>query len=406
MKPMLSAFLACVLLLLSPLAAHGQPTNPAMNAPEQVAWQLFIQVNTAVSDNTPAFETWASDTDLFQLKPQFPSAPSTLKLHPPIVPHLGRLGRLRAGKYGLGLPPGVATGQMEEARRNKSTFDFIVENKLYLVSGLKAAFGKNFSFPGDSIEVKTDWAPVDQVPANIPAAGVPPKFVPVAQVLKDYHISKNSAGKQYALLSMHVISKLVPNWTWATFEHQLNLGRCDVIGCIDNFGAQTRVVKPASPTESGTIYPPCPKTSDLNALFSQTKLDPAFVNYCLKGTQSDFTDATGLAIRLGNSVTENGFVSQASCMTCHGRAAWGANGKATSVAGMDAGNAPLGPINPAWYWSYAGKLPQPSPPPPWVVGMSGLVQLGTASDFLWSIPFCAVDDTVNPPKLATDCQGK
>jgi hypothetical protein len=248
---------------------------------------------------------------------------------------------------------------------------------------------------------------VDQVPANIPTTGVPPKYVPVAQVLKDYHISKDSAGNQYALLSIHVISKLVPNWTWATFEHQLNLGRCDVIGCIDNFGAQTRVVKPASPTESGTIYPPCSKTSELKKLLGQAKLDPAFVNYCLKGSQTDFLDSTGLAIRLGNSVAENGFVNQASCMTCHGRAAWGADGKATSVAGFDAnGNAPLGPLNPAWNWSFPGKLPQTPPPPPWVVGMPGLVPLGTTSDFLWSIPFCAVDDTANPPKLVTACQGK
>ena len=42
------------------------------------------------------------------------------------------------------LPPGAGQGQMEEARHNKPTFDFIVQNNLYKRSGLKAAFGKTF----------------------------------------------------------------------------------------------------------------------------------------------------------------------------------------------------------------------------------------------------------------------
>ena len=44
-------------------------------------------------------------------------------------------------------------------------------------------------------------------------------------------------------------------------------------------------------------------------MFAAAHLDPAYSNYCLKGSQTDFTDATGLAIRVGNSVTEKGFVT-------------------------------------------------------------------------------------------------
>ncbi|HJZ97342.1 MAG TPA: hypothetical protein VKE70_12610, partial [Candidatus Solibacter sp.] len=98
-----------------------------------------------------------------------------------------------------------------------------------------------------------------------------------------------------------------------------------------------------------------------------------------------------------NSVTEDGFVNRSSCMTCHGRAAWDQNGKATSNAGFDNNGAPLGPINPAWYWSFNSQ-------PPIYVGMPGLKQTGTSADFVWSIPFCALDDTVNPPKPR--CVGK
>jgi hypothetical protein len=123
-----------------------------------------------------------------------------------------------------------------------------------------------------------------------------------------YHVNKASDGKEYALVAMHVISKLVPNWTWETFEHKDNPGRCDVLGCRDAFGAQQAVVAPLSATESEQHYGDCLKTSALMALIDKTKWDPAYVNYCLKGSQTDFTDATGLAIRVGNSVTENGFV--------------------------------------------------------------------------------------------------
>ena len=164
----------------------------------------------------------------------------------------------------------------------------------------------------------------------------------------------------------------MPNWTWATFEHKDNPGRCDVIGCSDHFGAAVPYAAPLSPIELKTHYPDCAKSSELVALFLKAKIDPAFVNYCLKGAQPDFTDTTGLAIRLGNSVTEQGFVSQASCMTCHGRAAFDATGHATSFAGFDpisnniplgpqnTGNGTVGPINSAWYWVAGGPPSFPS----------------------------------------------
>ena len=196
---------------------------------------------------------------------------------------------------------------------------------------------------------------------------------------------------------MHVISKLVPNWTWATFEHQLNPGRCDILSCRDLFGAQTAVVPPNPEANAG--YLACLKTQALTAMINAANWDPAFANYCLKGSQIDFIDSTGLAVRLGNSITESGFVQQASCMTCHGRAAFNTAGQATSGAGFDLnGAAPLGPIQPSWYWSYTAS-------PPIFEGMPGLQQIATSADFVWSIPFCAIDDTQNPP-AASNCASK
>ncbi len=127
-----------------------------------------------------------------------------------------------------------------------------------------------------------------------------------------------------------------------------------MIGCRDKFGAQTAYVAPLSPVESKTHYPDCAKTAALTALLAKAGLDPAFSNYCLKGSQADFTDPTGLAVRVGNSVTEQGFVNQASCMSCHARAAFDSTGHATSFAGFDAvspnlpretTNAPIGAVD-------------------------------------------------------------
>jgi hypothetical protein len=134
------------------------------------------------------------------------------------------------------------------------------------------------------------------------------------------------------------------------------------------------------------------------ALLKASGGDAAFANYCLKGSQTDFTDDTGLDARLGNSIAERNFVDRASCMTCHGRAAFNANGEATSPAGFDGSLAPLGPINPNWYWSTSVK-------PPLFVGEPGLTRTGTSTDFVWSIAFCAIDDTVNPPQ-PSGCRGK
>ena len=240
------------------------------------------------------------------------------------------------------------------------------------------------------MEVKANWLPIADVP------GFSLGRVTLADVPKFFHVNTGSDGKQYALVSMHLISKLVPNWTWATFENQLNPGRCDIIGCKDVFGAVQAVVQPNATENQG--YPDCAKTTALSNMFAAAQWDKAFENYCLKGSQVDFIDNTGLAVRLGNSVTEAGFVNQSSCMSCHGRANITADGESTTTAGFDANGAPMGPIQPNWYWSFSAT-------PPIYEGMPGVTQVASSVDFVWSIPFCAIDDTVTPV-AASPCTGK
>ena len=176
-----------------------------------------------------------------------------------------------------------------------------------------------------------------------------------------YYVSVASDGKEYALVALHITTKLIPNWTWATFEHTDNAGRCDVMGCRDAFGAAMPLVQPGD--SRNARYPACEKTDAVAAMMVKANLAPVFANYCLKGSQNDFVTATGLPTLLGNSVTEFGFVDTSSCISCHARASVNAQGAPAQgfgfVEGPDrtssncppAGRcSPYGTPNPAWFW--------------------------------------------------------
>ncbi len=351
-RTMLVSF-ACLAAASSQLCAQTV-SNPALNEPDRVAWELFAKVNAPAAtagNNNAMFETWATDDDTFNPSPQWPTTAPVAKLK---VPALVRLAPRRPG-----LQPHVTPGGGEEVRRNRVAFDFIVNNKLYLRSGLKAAFaaGITISFPESAIEVKANWIPVTP---NLDRTM--------------YHINTASDGKEYALVSMHIISKIVPNWTWATFEHRINAGRCDYMGCRDNFGAAIKYVSPQ--TQTGKQYPPCDKSPELKKMFADGKLDSVWDNYCLKGTQTDFTTPTGLPTLLGNSVTEKGFVSSSSCITCHSRASVTATGADAQGAGFIGTASPNGTPVPTWFWNNPGKPNQ--------------TLKAFQTDFVWAIPLAAV----------------
>src|SRR5262249_10524115 len=227
------------------------------------------------------------------------------------------LGQERSSIHPFLLPPPRPlkdNDNLEETRRNKAAFDFIVNNNLQKVSGLQKFFAshlaghKPLTFPADAIEVKANWFPV-QRPSDPSKSGIPGYTGSPADAGKVYHVNTASDGKQYALVALHVISKIVPNWTWATFEHQNNPGRCEYIGCRDSFGTTLTYIQPdttipdstdpsyKNPKNNPVPYPPCTKSDALKQLFSAAKIDPSFQFYCMKGSQTDFVDATGMPVR-------------------------------------------------------------------------------------------------------------
>ena len=97
-------------------------------------------------------------------------------------------------------------------------------------------------------------------------------------------------------------------------------------------------------------------------------------NYRLIGAQTDFTDDTGRPIILGNSVTEAGFQTTSSCITCHGRASVTSSGSPGLSVFNPQGQSFNGPLQAGWYFGTNG------------------VQNNFTTDFMWSMTFCAAAD--------------
>jgi hypothetical protein len=292
---------------------------------------------------------------------------------------------------GFSVPNGSGIG--EEVHRNKVTFDYIVSKGLWYREGIAAFFDKaakaipddvDFSskavnLPRTSIEVKANWIVIDEKDK--------PRF----------HWNYSAEGQLLGLVAMHLISKDLPNWFWCTFEHVDNPGRGDFIGIHDNFGNETPHI-PSFTDQANKPYPPGKLTPELEFMFREFGYEGdwavQYKNYRLKGSQVDFTDGTGRKLVLGNSVTENGFVPTASCITCHARAAVTATGESGLPIFGEQATLPLiqndtlqpvitynGRPDPSWYYVEAG---------------TGTTLRNLQTDFLWAIPFKAHSQKVKP----------
>jgi hypothetical protein len=340
-------------------APAGIDADTAVNRPDQFNWELFAKINAPANNGTndTIWETWAQDSDTFPQSPN-PNAPPIFPVKSEKVLTANRQLRANRQEFQGAQPLIGLLGGNEEVRRNKPTFDFIIQNGLWYTEGIAKYFatGGTVSFPTDSIEVKAEWKSIDE--ADKPR----------------YHWNVDSQSKLFGLKALHVISKVLPNWTWATFEHTDNASRCDVIGCEDAFGDK----QPLTPahTTRGQTYPACEPTDALLAVFAAAGLDRSvWKNYCLKGSQVEFRTAAGIDTRLGNSQIELPFMETSSCMTCHVRAFAGPNGEDLYDAGFKGRNLGyIGPPEPDWFFVTTGTVRS---------------RKGVQADFIWAIPLCA-----------------
>ena len=329
----------------------GQGENAALDDPAQLAWRQFARVNLAAGSATAgaggdpapvAWELWASAAEVFADPanvPVWPTGAAARRFEPELVQQ--RLFRRRRSSPPGGAPPsGSLTvpahpeSEAGEVRIERTAFDWIVLKQLWYLEGQQKAFDfwaadqpTDVAFPDGSVLVKAAWKEI--APADRPR----------------FHWRLHD-GRSYGLVALHIASKIVPGWFWATFEQVDNPGRA-AVAHPDPFGLDDQ----GEPSQR------------LLDLFRRAGLAAGpWRHYRLNGTQTDFVGLDGAPVVLANSVIEAGFTAASSCKTCHARSTIGAAGARLSFEPV------LGAPDPAWFGT--------SQPP-----VRSFLQL----DFAWSL---------------------
>lgn len=324
-------------------ACSAPSANPAVNTPDQFAWQRFMEVSRPIPGDPQghvAWEGWALAREVFA-DPNATPDWDTLVAAPRTLEHFDPMPLQQMAAHPEDAPvaafdPALSPFGVNETRMNRATFDFIVANNLWYIEGQEALFasGHPIVFPVEAMEVKAQWRPVtpDQAPL--------------------YHTTTlTTADGQvhiFGLTALHITTKDLPNWFWATWEHKSNPDRETVIPSRDRAGLPVQL--------KGTVWE----------------------NYVLRGSQIDFVDSTGRPTILANSQIEEGFEATSSCITCHARATIGKRdptlGGAADRLDIFASVAPLlgstGAPNPDWFYTLSNGTVTPK---------------YAQTDFVWSL---------------------
>jgi hypothetical protein len=184
--------------------------------------------------------------------------------------------------------------RLTEIRINRVAFEFIRARRLYSVEGQLQNYAAHLAvqFPLGAREVKAKWRPI------------------TAQERNRYHTVEvqmaDGSSRLYGLTALHILSKDLPNWFWATFEH------------VDNArlaGGEGWQLPSRDRFACGTLPPDCNRAPAGIGLEGTV-----WSNYRLRGTLTAAVDAAGNPLRLANSEFERGFQTSSSCISCHARA--------------------------------------------------------------------------------------
>jgi hypothetical protein len=325
----------------APPLASAMPENQYGPSFAFLAWNLLLQALTPAFDGSLTFENW---TEQCQLSPNMVGCPKAASMSVAGA-RVGSNNKVRMLHGSAGMPTrkieGTNCGTMttspiegypapsnlarnaiycEEVYLSPVEAAFVKENLLTLVSQRMYGNERNgtINFPGtetndtrldlDSLELKADWVPATSF--------TNPTFACPDPTNRLYTETIN--GTCYALVAIHISSKVMPKWLWATFEPDstvTNPNRCDpkLYGaCFDSWGT-----KSSQPYAKGQTVQ---QSDELRQAMADAHLSPAFNNYFLTGVQTEFVDNYGKPSQLGNSFVEfNQRVppGKSSCITCH-----------------------------------------------------------------------------------------
>jgi hypothetical protein len=198
-----------------------------------------------------------------------------------------------------------ATGQIVQydVRMNRAAFDYVVNNparyELFNLDGQIAALADptfTFQFPSAAIEVKAAWRVIEAGQDD-------------SRYWTSYGIYTDSHGKpqiaKIGLTGIHIISKMLPDWVWFTFEQ------------VDNPTATFQYFEGQPGAALGPNQTLNPAAAAVNATFQAGLAGTKWQYYALMGWQYQFVDATGAPTLLANTQAETYFQGSSSCMTCH-----------------------------------------------------------------------------------------
>lgn len=351
--------LACVSASLSmPLAQPApeawkepQDTSTALFEPDRYAWRLFVALNWPAdmakraadpakkfgADGSVVWESWRS------VHPQAPdtvfppdgsdpgpwlggAGPAVAEERQRFIPVLAKqdaFAEFRQRRTKAAPAPSFEGGAGNEIRLNSSSHEFIRTAKLFNVEGQIAHFTageQNLNFPANAKLIKARWRTIN--------ASDKPR----------YHwaeITRNGTTEVWGLTALHIITKDLPNWFWATFEH------------IDT--------KPPNAISPGWQLPsvdrlacPSPPHGCEQAPTGLGLQGTKWEHYRLRGSQVDFVTSTGVPTTVSNSQLEA--IQNSSCMTCHSMAT--IDGEGRNVGFQFA----KGPPQPSLFRDPAGKL--------------------------------------------------
>ncbi|MEO8671747.1 MAG: hypothetical protein ABI411_10570 [Tahibacter sp.] len=414
----------------------GAVSNPGMSCPDMAAWKLFADAVSqefwtkwAADQQTwpgaplpicaggknanccdPASSTNPGYTDKTNPAtncPWFPGdhqvaggEPVLRTANPPSKAHFNTfshgIGLLAAAQKDSDTGRDIRQSMAELVFRNKSMFDFVFRNDIYHQEGIMQVFARNaanikspngmpyriksttgalteIDFPVDAVMIKSNW--LEKTRAERLGLHDDPAS-PYIKMTINTRVTDNNGTilkpGEHWLVAMHISSKDIPDWLWATWEHVNNPGRCDYLGCNDSYGyssadavAKNQEMNYTTPKTQcddldlaswifklNDTYTSGPRSGGLSNVFNALGIgtkdnavdrskpimpsiaDRAWLSYRLKGSQSEFNDSTGHHTLLGNSVTEGGFMQGSSCITCHARAGATAQGTIPLALGV------------------------------------------------------------------------
>ncbi|MEL7164665.1 MAG: hypothetical protein AAGL96_04260 [Pseudomonadota bacterium] len=248
---------------------------------------------------------------------------------------------------------------------NAPMYDYIVDNRLYNLTGLNG-FGR-IEFPSGNLRTGDIGAIMIKAAWKVMGAGDDPTRFHVTQAYVVDPKAQSCATERLGLVGLHISTKTLsaPQWIWSTFEHVDNVPDrgtitprahynffdpdCDLKRpghCVEN----AMPALPWSPDRPGQmpaqitrVTPIGVVTATLNAKYQALLRDAnplsVWANYMLVGTQfpqlpGDRTDPTGRAFpqSLSNTTLETFLQGDtppvsSSCVGCHNRATTTASAK-------------------------------------------------------------------------------